>query len=237
MEERLQKLLSAAGVCSRRAAEGYITAGRVTVNGERACLGRRADPERDEILVDGRPLAPAEKKLYILLNKPRGYVSTLSDEKGRKTAAELTAGCGGRVYPVGRLDMDSEGLLLMTNDGELAQRLLHPSHEVEKTYLVSVFGPVQGAAARLAAVREIEGETIRPAKVEVLRQTAQTAELSVTIHEGKNRQIRRMCAACGLTVKRLRRIREHTLELGSLPPGQWRPLTAEELARLKGDLD
>ena len=233
MEERLQKLLSAAGVCSRRAAEEYITAGRVTVNGETALLGRRADPDRDEILVDGRPLAPAAEKRYILLNKPRGYVTTLSDEKGRRTAADLTAGCGQRVYPVGRLDMDSEGLLLMTNDGELAQRLLHPSHEVEKTYHVSVYGSTAGAAERLAAVRDLDGEPIRPARVEVLRQTAQTAELAITIHEGKNRQVRRMCAACRLTVKRLRRVREHTLELGNLPPGQWRDLTAEELKALK----
>ena len=132
MEERLQKLLSAAGVCSRRAAEDYLAAGRVTVNGETARLGQKADPDRDEILVDGRPLAPRATPVYILLNKPRGYVSTLSDEKGRKTVAELVADCGQRVYPVGRLDLDSEGLLLLTNDGEWAQHLLHPKHEVEK---------------------------------------------------------------------------------------------------------
>ena len=171
MEERLQKLLSAAGVCSRRAAETYLTAGRVTVNGEPARLGQRADPDRDEILVDGRPLAPRAKPVYILLNKPRGYVTTLSDEQGRKTVAELVADCGARVYPVGRLDLDSEGLLLLTNDGDWAQHLLHPSHEAEKTYHVSVFGPVAGAAARLAAMTDLEGEPIRPARVEVLRQT------------------------------------------------------------------
>lgn len=233
MEERLQKLLSAAGVCSRRAAEGYITAGRVTVNGETAELGRRADPERDEILVDGKPLPPRAEPVYLLLNKPRGYVTTLADEKGRRTAADLTADCGARVYPVGRLDLDSEGLLLMTNDGELMQRLLHPSHEVSKTYHVSVYGPVAGAAERLSAVTDLEGEPIRPARVEVLRQAGRTAELAVTIHEGKNRQIRRMCAACGLTVKRLRRVREHTLELGDLPAGKWRRLTAEEVEALK----
>ena len=128
-------------MCSRRAAEDYLTAGRVTVNGETARLGQRADPDRDEILVDGRPLAPRATPMYILLNKPRGYVSTLSDEKGRKTVAELVADCGARVYPVGRLDLDSEGLLLLTNDGDWAQHLLHPRHEVEKTYHVSVFGP------------------------------------------------------------------------------------------------
>ena len=233
MEERLQKLLSAAGICSRRAAETYITAGRVTVNGVPAELGQRADPDRDDIRVDGRPLAEREELVYLLLNKPRGYVTTLSDEKGRKTVADLVSDCGARVYPVGRLDLDSEGLLIMTNDGALTQHLLHPSGEVNKTYLVSVYGPVAGAAERLSAVTELGGETIRPALVEVLRRTGQTAELSVTIHEGKNRQVRRMCQACGLTVKRLRRVREHTLELGDLPAGKWRRLTAEEVAVLR----
>ena len=229
MEERLQKLLSAAVVCSRRTAEDYLTAGRVTVNGRTARLGQKADPDRDRILVDGRPLAPRAEPVYLLLNKPRGYVTTLSDEKGRRTVAELVADCGQRVYPVGRLDLDSEGLLLLTNDGDWAQRLLHPKHEVEKTYHVSVSGPVAGAAERLAAVTDLEGEPIRPARVEVLRQTAGTAVLAVTIHEGKNRQIRRMCAQCGLTVKRLRRVREGTVELGTLPSGKWRYLTEEEL--------
>ena len=233
MEERLQKLLSAAGICSRRAAETYITAGRVTVNGVPAELGQRADPDRDDIRVDGRPLAEREELVYLLLNKPRGYVTTLSDEKGRKTVADLVSDCGARVYPVGRLDLDSEGLLIMTNDGALTQHLLHPSGEVNKTYLVSVYGPVAGAAERLSAVTELGGEPIRPALVEVLRRTGQTAELSVTIHEGKNRQVRRMCQACGLTVKRLRRVREHTLELGELPVGKWRYLTAEEVAALR----
>ena len=233
MEERLQKLLSAAGVCSRRAAETYLTAGRVTVNGEPARLGQRADPDRDEILVDGRPLAPRAKPVYILLNKPRGYVTTLSDERGRKTVAELVADCGARVYPVGRLDLDSEGLLLLTNDGDWAQHLLHPCHEVEKTYHVSVFGPVAGAAARLAAMTDLEGDPIRPARVEVLRQTARTAVLAVIIHEGKNRQIRRMCAQCGLTVKRLRRVQEGPLKLGNLPSGKWRDLSENEVEALR----
>lgn len=233
MEERLQKILSAAGVCSRRAAETYILAGRVTVNGEPAELGMRADPERDEIYVDGKVLGGREKLVYLLLNKPRGYVTTLSDEKGRKNVADLVRACGVRVYPVGRLDLDSEGLLLMTNDGDLMQHLLHPSHEVNKTYHVSVYGAVAGAAKRIAALKDLEGEPIRPAQVEVLRQTQETAELAVTIHEGKNRQVRRMCAACGLTVKRLRRVREHTLELGDLAPGVWRYLTEAEVAALK----
>lgn len=233
MEERLQKLLSAAGVCSRRTAEGYIEAGRVTVNGETARLGAKADPDRDDIRLDGKSLPGRAELVYLLLNKPRGYVTTLSDEKGRKTVAELVRDCGARVYPVGRLDLDSEGLLLMTNDGELARRLTHPSSEVEKTYHVWVRGPVEGAAERLAQVRDLEGEPIRPARVKVLEQGKGTARLAVTIHQGKNRQVRRMCAACGLEVARLRRVREHTLELGSLPPGKWRHLTAEEVRDLK----
>lgn len=208
MEERLQKLLSAAGVCSRRTAEGYITAGRVTVNGAAALLGQRADPERDEICVDGRPLKA-------------------------RAAPDLVRDCGVRVYPVGRLDLNSEGLLLMTNDGALAQRMTHPSHEVSKTYHVSVSGMAEGAAERLSAMRDLEGETIRPAQVSVLRRSGEAAELSVTIHEGKNRQVRRMCAACGLTVRRLRRVREHTLELGTLPSGAWRYLTEGEIEELR----
>lgn len=233
MEERLQKLLSAAGVCSRRTAERYITAGRVTVNGATAALGQRADPDLDDIRVDGTPLAPGAAPVCLLLNKPRGYVTTLSDERGRRTVAELVKDCGIRVYPVGRLDMDSEGLLLLTNDGALAQRLTHPSHEISKTYQVHVRGPVDGAEARLSAVTDLDGEPVRPAKVSLLRAGGETAVLSVTIHEGKNRQIRRMCAACGLTVTRLRRVREHTLELGTLAPGTWRYLTEKEIQRLK----
>lgn len=233
MEERLQKLLSAAGICSRRVAEGYIAAGRVTVNGIPAELGQRADSETDDIRLDGKPISGPAEPVYLLLNKPRGYVTTLSDEKGRKTVADLVRDCGTRVYPVGRLDLDSEGMLLMTNDGALIQRLIHPSGEINKTYHVSVYGPVRGCAVRLAALTELEGEAIRPAKVDVLRQTAQTAELSITIHEGKNRQIRRMCAECGLRVKRLRRVKEHTLKLGNLPAGTWRYLTPEEIKALK----
>ena len=233
MEERIQKLLSAAGVASRRGAEELIRAGRVRVNGNTARLGDTADRREDVIEVDGVPLPKEAPKRYLLLHKPRGFVTTLSDEQGRRTVAELVADCGERVYPVGRLDLNSEGLLLMTNDGALMQRLIHPSGEIDKTYQVSVYGPVQGCAARLASLTDLEGESIRPARVEVLRQGRETAELSMTIHEGKNRQIRRMCAACGLTVKRLRRVKEHTLELGDLPVGAWRYLTPEEVKALQ----
>ena len=229
LAERLQKLIAAAGLCSRRTAEEWIAAGRVRVNGVTATVGQSADMKKDEICVDGMPIMPSERRLYLMLNKPRGYVTTLSDERGRLTAAELVADCGVRVYPVGRLDLESEGLLLFTNDGAWAQRILHPSHEVEKTYEVTVAGEVEDAAARLAALRSLDGEPIAPARVRMLRKGKETAELSITIHEGKNRQIRRMCAAVGLHVKRLRRVREHTLSLGALPEGSWRELTADEV--------
>ncbi|KAF5059629.1 pseudouridine synthase [Oscillibacter valericigenes] len=235
MEERLQKLLSAAGLCSRRTAEDWLAAGRVRVNGRTAQIGDRADPDRDDVQVDGVPLRKKENKTYILLNKPRGYVTTLSDEKGRPTVAELVRDAGTRVFPVGRLDMDSEGLLLLTNDGELMQRLIHPSFQIDKTYQVDVNGFQADSAVKLSSITELDGEAIHQATVEVISKAADRARLSVVIHEGKNRQIRRMCAACGLTVRRLRRVREHTLELGDLPVGKWRHLTAAELTALLGE--
>ena len=233
MKERLQKILSAAGVCSRRAAEGYLTAGRITVNGEMAQLGQQADPETDDIRVDGVPLDREPEAVYLMLNKPRGYVTTVSDEQGRKTVMDLLTGVHTRIYPVGRLDRDSEGLLLLTNDGALTQRLLHPSHEVSKEYHVTVSGPVEHAAENLRRIRDVAGMAIRPAEVQMLRREGNRAELRIVIHEGRNRQIRRMCARCGLEVLRLQRVREHCLELGTLPLGQWRYLTAAEIASLK----
>ncbi|MBD9198323.1 MAG: rRNA pseudouridine synthase [Clostridiales bacterium] len=233
MKERLQKILSAAGVCSRRAAEGYLTAGRITVNGEMAQLGQQADPETDDIRVDGVPLDREPEAVYLMLNKPRGYVTTVSDEQGRKTVMDLLTGVHTRIYPVGRLDRDSEGLLLLTNDGALTQRLLHPSHEVSKEYRVTVSGPVEHAAENLRRIRDVAGMAIRPAEVQMLRREGNRAELRIVIHEGRNRQIRRMCARCGLEVLRLQRVREHCLELGTLPLGQWRYLTAAEIAALK----
>ena len=233
MEERLQKILSAAGLCSRRQAEAWLQAGRVTVNGVPAALGDRADRDRDLIAVDGKPLTAVPEKVYLLLHKPRGYVTTLSDERGRPTAAALTADCGARVYPVGRLDMDSEGLLLMTNDGDFAQRMAHPSHRREKEYHVTVSGSLPGCDRRLEALTALEdGTPIAPAQVRVLRRNGETWVLSVTICQGLNRQIRRMCAQEGLTVRRLRRVREGALLLGDLPPGKWRSLTAAEVAAL-----
>ena len=229
--ERVQKLIAAAGICSRRAAETMIAEGRVSVNGTVVALGACADAS-DRIEIDGRPIGGAEEHIYLMLNKPTGYVTTMHDEKGRPMVAQLVGDCGARVYPVGRLDMDSEGLLLMTNDGVLAQRLLHPRYEKEKTYHVTVAGNVQNAAKRLEKITDIDGEAIRPASVQTLHAGRETAALAITIHEGKNRQIRRMCAALDLHVKRLLRVREHTLTLGELPTGQWRYLTASELSKL-----
>lgn len=234
MKERLQKLIASAGLCARRTAEEWIAAGRVCVNGAVASLGDRADPETDTVTVDGAPLPGKPGAVYLMLNKPQGYVTTLSDEYGRRTAAELVADCGVRVYPVGRLDRDSEGLLLFTNDGELAQRLLHPRHQVDKVYLVTVRGDIRGAAERLMAITQLDGEPIAPAQAaEVARHEGQ-AVLRVTIHQGKNRQVRRMCAQIGLHVVRLQRIQEDSLLLGDLPAGKWRYLTDQELQGLRG---
>lgn len=234
MRERLQKLIARAGVCSRRSAESLLTAGRVTVNGVAAHLGDKADADTDVIAIDGTAIAFAEPAVYLMLNKPRGYVTTLSDELGRATAAELVADCGTRVFPVGRLDKDSEGLLLFTNDGALMQAMTHPSHQVDKTYEVTVTGELEGAADRLSAVTELDGEPIMPAQVEIMERREGQALLRVTIHQGKNRQIRRMCAQVGLQVTRLRRVSEDALTLGDLKPGQWRYLTDAEVAALKG---
>lgn len=231
MSERLQKILSARGVCSRRQAENIILEGRVTCNGNICTLGQSADPDTDVICVDGIPLPSSQSHVYIMLHKPKGYVTTLSDEKGRKNAAQLVTDCGVRVYPVGRLDMDSEGLLLFTNDGAFAQRLMHPSHQVEKTYLVTVKNFSRQALERLAKPMHLDGRLLQIPKVELVSEDAQT-QLLFTIHEGRNRQVRRMCAIAGMQVKRLVRIREGSLELGDLPAGKWRYLTETEVANL-----
>lgn len=232
--ERLQKILSARGVLSRRAAERYIQDGRVTVNGVPAALGQSANPETDIICVDGVPLPPVERRVYLMLHKPRGYVTTLSDEQGRKNVADLVADCGVRVYPVGRLDLNSEGLLIMTNDGALTQRLTHPSHRVEKEYVVRVTGSVDRAIPLLRRGMTVEGVSYEGAQVHKLpTQDRGSSLLSITIRQGKNRQIRRMCAAAGLTVHRLCRVREGSLRLGELPVGKWRWLTDQEVEGLQ----
>lgn len=233
MRERLQKILSGRGIASRRKAEQMLQDGQITVNGVPAVLGDTADPELDEILVNGQPLPEQQRSVYILLNKPRGYVTTLSDEKGRPNAAQLVSDCGTRVYPVGRLDMDSEGLLLFTNDGAFANGLTHPKQEVEKVYEVWVSGYQPGGEERLARPIVLDGYRIRPPKVVLLSANGDKAKFRVTIHEGRNRQIRRMCVSAGMRCTRLRRIQEGTLRLGNLPCGAWRYLTAEEVARMK----
>lgn len=233
MKERLQKILSQRGICSRRAAEALITEGRVSCNGVTAGLGDTADAQTDVILVDGKPLPPPESFAYIMLHKPRGYVTTLSDEKGRKNVSDLVKDCGVRVYPVGRLDMDSEGLLLMTNDGELANIWMHPKHTVDKVYHVWVRGYQETALQLLARRVELDGYRIQQPEVKLLRSDADAAVIAVTIHEGRNRQVRRMCAMAGLTVMRLKRIREGSLSLGNLPSGKWRYLTSKEIEKIK----
>ena len=232
MEQRLQKILSNYGVASRRKAEQMILDRRVRVNGNTASLGDAADDEEDVIEVDGVRLKRQPARIVLMLNKPRGYVCTLSDEKGRRNVAELVSGCGARVYPVGRLDLNSEGLLLLTNDGELANRLTHPKKEVDKVYLVWLSQYIPGCEDSIASPIEIDGRPTSPAKVEKLRQEGETALLRITIHEGRNRQIRRLCERANVTVTRLRRVAEGSLQLGDLKPGQWRVLTEEEIAGL-----
>ena len=236
MRERIQKILSARGVASRRKAEEMILSGRVTVNGVISRLGDLADPDTEEIMVDGQRLPEEGGRVYILLHKPRGYVTTLSDEKGRKNAAQLVAECGVRVYPVGRLDMDSEGLLLFTNDGEFANVLMHPRLEVQKTYRVFLEGFTQEALARLKRPIVLDGYRIHPPNVRLVKADADHAVADVTIHEGRNRQVRRMCAATGMKVRRLIRIREGSLPLGDLPVGKWRYLTKAEVENLMQEI-
>lgn len=227
---RLQKYFTDCGVMSRRAAEAEIAAGLVRVNGSVASVGDKIDPDIDVVEYKGRRILPqaAEKRLTVMLNKPRGYVTTVNDEKGRHTVTELVAGANTRLYPIGRLDMDSEGLLLLTNDGELANRLTHPRHEIPKIYHVTISSkPTESQLDALCAPMELDGYKLLPIGVRTL--SPDTLEL--TLHEGRNRQIRRMCEAVGLRVKRLRRVAIGALAL-DVPPAKWRALTDEELRYL-----
>lgn len=229
MTGRIQKILADAGVGSRRYAEELIAAGRVSCNGKVCTLGQSADTEKDAILLDGKPIPSGAERVYIMLNKPRGYVTTLSDERGRKNVAELVRDCGCRVYPVGRLDMDSEGLLLLTNDGDFANAVMHPSREVSKTYRVTVRNYSEEGLRKLSRPITLDGYKIRPPQVRLLQNCGDAvAELEVVIHEGRNRQVRRMCAYCGMKVEKLVRIAEGNLQLGTLPCGKWRHLSEEE---------
>lgn len=237
---RIQKYLSDNGVLSRRKTEEYIQAGRITVNGHRAEPGHPVTP-RDVIAIDGQRVTVQTKKepIYIMLNKPRGYVTTTSDELGRRCVTQLVEEVEGRVYPVGRLDKDSEGLLLMTNDGQFANLIMHPSHHITKTYRVTVRpGITEDQCVALSAGVDIgtpdKPEPTAPATVLVLEKYPDRAVVQITITQGKNRQVRRMCEAVGLTVARLKRTAIGPLRLGMLPPGQWRELKKSELIALRG---
>lgn len=234
--ERLQKVLAHAGVASRRRAEDLIRAGRVTVNGAVVTeLGTRVDPSRDEVRVDGRPLRGAESRVYVLLHKPAGVVSTARDPQGRRTVLDLLPDLGVRLYPVGRLDYDSSGLILLTNDGALALRLTHPRYGAEKVYRVQVEGhPSPAALDRLRRGMRLSDGMTAPARVREVARDAAGSTLEVVLREGRNRQVRRMFAAVGHPVRALVRVGEAGLTLGDLPPGAWRRLTEEEVARLRG---
>ena len=233
---RLQKFFTDCGILSRRAAEEEIRAGRVLVNGQIATIGQKIDPSRDEVNYNGRVIAyTAAKKHYILLNKPRGFVTTLSDEKGRPTVAELVRDLGARVYPVGRLDMDSDGLLLLTDDGELTNRLTHPRHEIPKHYLVTVKGVVSPAQLqRLNHSFLLDGYQTQPARVKKASSDGKNDQLLFTLYEGRNRQIRRMCEETDLAITRLTRIAIGNIGLGDLPIGRYRHLSEQEVSYLKG---
>jgi 23S rRNA pseudouridine2605 synthase len=240
---RVQKLISMAGIASRRSAERLILEGRVSINGEVVrTLGGRADPSTDEVRVDGRRLRLDRRQRYILLNKPRGYVTTRKDPEGRRTVMDLLVGVRDYVYPVGRLDYDSEGLLLLTSDGDLAARLTHPRHDVERVYEAIVLGiPEEGALDQLRRGVYLDGARTRPAQVRrgaaVTKGRQQLTRLTITLKEGRNRQVRRMCASIGHPVRRLTRLRMGPIRLGELRPGHWRDLSPNEVDKLKRDAD
>ena len=230
---RLQKYLAECGVASRREAEKLILDGRVRVNGVVAATGQTVEPESDKIEVDGAPVSQ-QRLVYILLNKPRNVVTTAKDTHGRKTVLDLVGGAGARVFPVGRLDMDVEGALLLTNDGELAYRLMHPKFEVEKTYLAWVSGGMTlETAARLAKGVELEDGPAAPAKVEVIRQRHDATLLRLTLHEGRKREVKRMCEAVGHPVKTLRRVGFGGIDVSGMRVGEWRYLSPKEIETLR----
>ena len=235
MSERLQKIIAASGLMSRRAAEEAITAGRVTVNGTVAVPGDRADPD-DTVLLDGNPIPAEEQKRCFLLNKPRGYVCTMHDEKGRPSVRSLLPASAGRVYPVGRLDLMSEGLLLMTNDGEFALQCTHPSHGILKTYRTTVSGAsLSSGLSRLRGSFLLDGVKVQAVKVQVLKREDSRAVVDITVGEGRNREIRRMCELAGLHVDRLIRVSVGGLRLGDLPSGKFRELSEADKALVLGE--
>jgi len=235
MEERLQKILAKAGISSRRAAECLITKGHISINGKIVrTLGIKADIERDEIVVDGRPIKRYQPKIYLMLNKPQGFMTTLRDPKGRPTISHCIKDIGMRVFPVGRLDYDAEGLLLLTNDGDLSHVLQHPKYKVPKTYHVKVRGmPSSSAITKLKKGVPLDGKMTLPAKVRKISETKRNTWLEITITEGRRRQIKRMCEIVGHPVLRLKRVGFGSLHLGSLQPGAHRYLNSQEMQRLR----
>ena len=234
MEERLQKIIAKAGIASRRAAEGLILAGRVTVDGKTITeLGGKYDSSRQRICVDGKPLTLAEEKVYFLLNKPKGYLSTAKDERGRRTVLDLLPEVKERVYPLGRLDNNTEGLLLISNDGKLMNGLLHPRYKVNKTYIARVTPiPTENDLDKLRQGIQLEDGLTAPAVVKLLDTAEDEAKVEITIHEGRKRQVRRMFAAIGSNVRALKRVKFATLTLTGVKRGHYRPLTDAEVAEL-----
>ncbi|MBQ6895525.1 MAG: rRNA pseudouridine synthase [Clostridia bacterium] len=234
MEEmRLQKYLAMCGVASRRAAEEIILQGRVKINGEKCTILGTKVAEGDVVAVDGETVKPEEKKYYIMLNKPTGYMTTVSDEEGRPTVMDLVSDISKRVYPVGRLDCNTEGLLLLSNDGDFTYKITHPKHKLDKTYEVFVSGNAErNALKKLEQGVYIDGRKTAPAVVDVVDYGKNSAVISITIHEGRNRQVRKMCASVGFKVMGLKRVSEGGLSLGNLPLGRWRHLTDAEVKRI-----
>ncbi len=238
MEQRIQKIIAEMGIASRRKAEELIIEGRVTLNGRVVELGTKADPTRDHIKVDGKLLTRPETKVYYIFHKPRGVVTSLSDPEGRPTVGDFLAGIRQRVFPVGRLDFDSEGMLLLTNDGEFAHGILHPSKKIPKTYVVKVKGvPDDEQIGRLRQGMKNDGVLTAPARVKRLRKGENNTWLEMTIHEGRKRQIRRMLERVGHPVLRLKRVRIDGVHMGELAPGAVRRMTPDELARMRQEID
>lgn len=232
---RISKYLSEQGIMSRRTADEEISAGRVSVNGKTAELGQKIDPGSDVVTYKGKPVGGEVRKVCIMLNKPRGYITTMEDERGRKCVADLVSDIGVRVYPIGRLDRDSEGLLLLTNDGELANMLTHPKYHKPKVYTVKVRGEVdEKTIERLGRPFNIDGYITKPAEVKKLGEADGITSLSIRLFEGRNRQIRKMCDKCSLEVAELRRISIGEIRLGELPSGKWRQLDPAQIKKLKG---
>lgn len=238
MEQRLQKIIAEMGVASRRKAEELITEGRVTVNGRLATIGMKADPGKDHIKVDGKLLMQPEKKVYFIFNKPRGVLTSMSDPAGRPTVNDFLRGIKQRVFPVGRLDYDSEGMLLLTNDGEFAHAILHPSKKIPKTYIVKVKGVLEDQDLdKLRNGIRLDRTMTSPARVKRLRKTENNSWIEMTIYEGKKRQIRRMLERVGHPVIRLIRMKINGLEMGELEPGAYRRISSEEMKKIIKELD